>query len=61
MRAILPAMDSGGAAMLARTIFSVHGVIMLGLEERLVAVPLDALGRQVAIFIATFLEGLRPR
>ena len=62
LRAILPAMDPGGAAMLARTMFSsVHGVIMLGLEERLVAVPLDALGRQVAMFIATFLRGLRPR
>ena len=62
LRAILPAMDPGEAAMLARTMFSsVHGVIMLGLEERLIAVPLDALGRQVAMFVATFLKGLRPR
>ena len=44
---------------LARLMFSaVHGIISLGLEERMVAVPPDQLSRQLAEFIDTHLAGL---
>jgi hypothetical protein len=37
---------------------AVHGIISLGLEERMVAVPPDSLRQQVAQFIDTHLIGL---
>jgi hypothetical protein len=46
-------------ALLARMMFSaVHGIISLGLEERMVAVPPEQLRRQVAQFVDTYLVGL---
>lgn len=57
---LLPASPTEEVAMLARTMFSaVHGIISLGLEERLVAVPQQALRQQVSLFIDTYLAGLR--
>lgn len=57
---LLPDYPSDEVAMLARTMFSaVHGIISLGLEERLVAVPPQALRQQVFQFIDTYLAGLR--
>jgi hypothetical protein len=37
---------------------AVHGIISLGLEERMVAVPPDRLRQQVAQFVDTYLAGL---
>lgn len=46
-------------AMLAKTMFSaVHGIISLGLEERLVAVPPEMLRIQLSQFVTTHLGGL---
>ncbi len=57
---LLPASPSEEVAMLARTMFSaVHGIISLGLEERLVAVPQQALRQQVSQFVETYLAGLK--
>jgi AcrR family transcriptional regulator len=51
--------DPEDIAMLARLMFSaVHGIISLGLEERMVAVPPDNLRQQVAQFVDTHLIGL---
>jgi hypothetical protein len=36
-----------------------HGIISLGLEERLVAVPADKLREQLRQFVDTYLAGLR--
>jgi AcrR family transcriptional regulator len=56
---LLPEQDPVEVALLARTMFSaVHGIISLGLEERLVAVPPASLRRQVLQFVKTHLIGL---
>jgi AcrR family transcriptional regulator len=57
---LLPNYSEEQLGLLARTLFSaVHGIISLGLEERLVAVPPSALRRQVSLFVDTHLAGLR--
>jgi AcrR family transcriptional regulator len=56
---LLPDRDEQQVATLARLMFSaVHGIISLGLEERMVAVPPDQLSRHVAEFVDTHLVGL---
>ena len=56
---LLPKRDPKEVALLARTMFSaVHGIIALGLEDRLVAVPPTSLRRQIAQFVDTHLAGL---
>jgi hypothetical protein len=37
----------------------VHGVVVLGLEEKLQAMPLDVLRRQVVIVVTAMARGLR--
>src|SRR3954471_20048021 len=56
---LLPGRDPQDIALLARILFSaVHGIISLGLEERMVAVPPEALRQQLAQFVDTHLAGL---
>jgi AcrR family transcriptional regulator len=56
---LLPNKDSTEVALLSRMMFSaVHGIISLGLEERMVAVPPEKLRQQVAQFVDTHLAGL---
>jgi AcrR family transcriptional regulator len=56
---LLPERDPQDIALLARILFSaVHGIISLGLEERMVAVPPEALRQQLAQFVETHLAGL---
>jgi AcrR family transcriptional regulator len=56
---LLPERDPRDIALLARMMFSaVHGIISLGLEERMVAVPPDALREQLRQFVDTHLAGL---
>ncbi len=56
---LLPDKDSEEVALLARMMFSaVHGIISLGLEERMVAVPPEKLRQQLAQFVDTHLAGL---
>ena len=56
---LLPGRNPEQVALLARTMFSaVHGIISLGLEERMVAVPPEKLRRQLAQFVDTHLAGL---
>src|ERR1700753_350833 len=51
--------DPEQIALQARMMFSaVHGIISLGLEERMVAVPPEKLRGQVAEFVDTYLAGL---
>jgi len=56
---LLPNSDKAKIALLSRILFSaVHGIISLGLEERMVAVPPRNLRQQVAQFLDTHLAGL---
>jgi AcrR family transcriptional regulator len=56
---LMPDRDSEEVALLARMMFSaVHGIISLGLEERMVAVPPERLRQQLAQFVDTHLAGL---
>jgi AcrR family transcriptional regulator len=56
---LLPNKDPAEVALLSRMMFSaVHGIISLGLEERMVAVPPEKLRQQVAQFVDTHLAGL---
>ena len=56
---LLPDRDPDDVALLARMMFSaVHGIISLGLEERMVAVPPAMLRERLAQFIDTHLAGL---
>jgi AcrR family transcriptional regulator len=57
---LMPDRDAEEVALLSRMMFSaVHGIISLGLEERMVAVPPEKLRQQVAQFIDAHLAGLR--
>jgi AcrR family transcriptional regulator len=59
MERLLPDRDPVEVALQARTMFSaVHGIISLGLEERLVAVPPKSLGAHVTQFVRTHLIGM---
>lgn len=56
---LLPDADDVKIALLSRTLFSaVHGIISLGLEERMVAVPSQMLRQQVEQFLDAHLAGL---
>ena len=56
---LLPDRDPTEVALLARMMFSaVHGIISLGLEERMVAVPPASLRFQVTQFVRTHLTGM---
>jgi hypothetical protein len=56
---LMPDRDSTEIALQARMMFSaVHGIISLGLEERMVAVPPEQLRRQLTQFVDTYLIGL---
>ncbi len=56
---LLPDADDVKIALLSRTLFSaVHGIISLGLEERMVAVPPQMLRQQIEQFVDVHLRGL---
>jgi len=57
---LLPDMDEPRQTLAARTLFAaVHGIVTLGLEERLVAVPLTALEAQIEWLVRATCRGLR--
>ena len=59
LRRLMPNRDPEEIALQARMMFSaVHGIISLGLEERMVAVPPERLRGQIAQFVDTYLSGL---
>jgi AcrR family transcriptional regulator len=55
----LPALDGDARRIRARTLFSaVHGIVLLGLEEKLVFMPLAALQTELATFVRACLAGM---
>jgi AcrR family transcriptional regulator len=56
---LMPDRDSKEIALQARMMFSAtHGIISLGLEDRMIAVPPEKLRQQVVEFVDTYLTGL---
>jgi len=61
LRALQPRASEPELILLSRTLFSaVHGVVMLGLEEKLVAVPAAALDGQIEALVRVIGKGLTP-
>jgi AcrR family transcriptional regulator len=56
---LLPEQDASSRARLARTLFSaVHGVVALGLEEKIAATPPQALDAQLQALVSLVAAGL---
>jgi hypothetical protein len=59
LRAIRPDLTAAQLAMLARTMFSaVHGVVSLGLEQKLGDMPPRRLKEQITLVVAATARGL---
>jgi len=59
LRQIAPALDRPARALLARSLFSaVHGIVLIGLEEKLQSIPLTVLREQVTSMIEAVARGL---
>ena len=58
LAALLPELDRDARRILARTVFSaVHGIVALGLEEKLVSLPLADLASQLAATVRAIAAG----
>jgi AcrR family transcriptional regulator len=58
LAALLPELDRDARRILARTVFSaVHGIVALGLEEKLVSLPLPDLAGQLAATVRAIATG----
>jgi AcrR family transcriptional regulator len=56
---LVPEAGEDDLFMLTRTLFgAVHGVVLLGLEEKLAAVPPGAVDRQLTLLVSAFCAGL---
>jgi AcrR family transcriptional regulator len=59
---LLPARSPEQLGITARSLFSaVHGMVALGLEQKLVAVPLPALRKEIADLVRAMIDGLVAR
>ena len=59
---LFPERDADELGITARSLFSaVHGMVALGLEQRLVAVPLPALRKEIAGLVRAMIDGLIAR
>jgi AcrR family transcriptional regulator len=59
LAALLPKRSPEELSITARSLFSaVHGMVALGLEQKLVAVPLPALRKEIARLVRAMLDGL---
>ncbi len=62
VEALRPGLDAAGVACLARTLFSaVHGVVSLGLDEKLAPMPEAALRRELRLVAEAMARGLDAR
>lgn len=56
---LFPERSAAELSLTARSLFSaVHGVVLLGLEQKLVAVPTDALRSELATIVRAIVRGL---
>jgi len=60
LAALFPGRPASELGIRARSLFSaVHGMVALGLEQKLIAVPLEALRSEIAIMVRAMIDGLR--
>jgi len=59
LRSLAPGMEAQQRMQLARSLFSaVHGIVLIGLEEKLQSIPLTAVRAQVTFMVEAFAKGL---
>ena len=59
LAALFPKRSADQLGVTARSLFSaVHGMVLLGLEQKLIAVPVDALRKEIATIVRAMVEGL---
>ena len=59
LQTLLPAITPKRRTLLARSLFSaVHGIVVLGLEEKLQSIPLPVLREQVTFLVKAMAKGL---
>lgn len=59
LAALFPKRSPTELSVTARSLFSaVHGMVTLGLEQKLVAVPLEILRREIALIVRAMVNGL---
>ncbi len=57
---LVPSLDGERLQARARALFAaVHGIVSLGIEGKLVALPADAIDAELVAFIETYVAGLR--
>ncbi|WP_375157344.1 TetR/AcrR family transcriptional regulator [Bradyrhizobium sp. RDT46] len=62
LAALFPKRSREELSITARSLFSaVHGMVALGLEQKLVAVPLPALRKEIAALVRAMIDGLIAR
>jgi len=59
LAALLPSQPAAELGVTARSLFSaVHGMVLLGLEQKLIAVPVEALRAEIAVITRAMVKGL---
>jgi len=59
LRSLASAMEPERRMLLARSLFSaVHGIVLIGLEEKLQSIPLETVREQVRFMVEAFARGL---
>lgn len=59
LAALFPKRSADQLGVTARSLFSsVHGMVLLGLEQKLIAVPVEALRKEIATIVRAMVEGL---
>ena len=57
---LVPSLDAERLQARARALFAaVHGIVSLGIEGKLVALPVDAIDAELVAFIETYVAGLK--
>ena len=57
---LFPQRSAAELSVTARSLFSaVHGMVALGLEQKLIAVPVDALRAEIALIVRAMVRGLK--
>jgi AcrR family transcriptional regulator len=62
LAAVFPKRSTAELSVTARSLFSaVHGMVLLGLEQKLIAVPIDALRAEIATIVRAMVKGLTAK
>ena len=62
LAALFPKRTPAELGVMARSLFSaVHGMVLLGLEQKLIAVPIEALRHEIATIVRAMVDGLTQK